>query len=65
MDASTEGLVDSTGGWWSSVDALQRDLWMHMNTPLSLDGYSTEGLVDAYDQPWDHHSEGYQGRETC
>ena len=28
-------------------DALQKDLWMHMNTPLGSDGCSTEGPVDA------------------
>ena len=29
------------------MDALQRDLLMHMNTALGSDGCSTEGLVDA------------------
>ena len=46
------------------MDALQWDLWMHMNTPLGSDGCPTEGLVNAHDQPWDHHSDGYQGRGT-
>ena len=33
------------------MDALQRDLWMHVNTPLGSDGCSTEGLVDACKHP--------------
>ena len=33
------------------MDALQRDLWLHVNTPLGSDGCSTEGLLDACEHP--------------
>ena len=39
----------------------QRDVWMHMNTLFGSDACSTE----AHEQPWDHHSDGYQGGRTC
>ena len=33
------------------TDALQRNLWMHVNTPLGSDGCSTGGLLDAHEHP--------------
>ena len=36
------------------MGALQRDLWIHVNTPLDSDECSTEGLVDAGDQPLEY-----------
>ena len=47
------------------IDTPQRDFMMHVNTPLDSDGCSTERLVDVHEYPWDHHSDGYQGRGTC
>ena len=51
MDASTEEHVDCTWTWWSSDGCSREELWIHVNTPVSSDGCSAEGLADAHEHP--------------